>query len=517
MPTIRPELQVYIDNPDLFILRYFPHRITKLEDFHLRLIKNSVEKTRGLILYPAAHGKTTLVSTLLPIWEICRDPNIRLSIIAKNDQEAKKIMQNILGELQGNQQLIEDFGPFKSEDRNEPKAWSLSQITIDKRTKNMKEPTIAVFGSGSNDVLGSRSDRVVCDDVITEKNSSTEGQRATIKEWFDLAVETMPEEDDDRITVVGTRFHPEDLYGDLIELQHPVTGENLWDVQYEDAIADEDNHKTLWPARWPWERLMVTKAKVGTLSFNKRYRNIAVDESRLVFKEEYVKGGYYNGETYPGCLDRNYKIGEYESGWRRAAGFDPAVGTSRSAKFCAHVTLAVGSCKHHERCFWVIDVERGQLALPNQVKMILAKHQQYGLDTSIVEANSFQAGLYQAIQQEMEQNPLRIEPHYTTRSNKPDPEIGIRAMAPWFQNGQVHIPVGDVASREKTRQLIEELVMYPGKTTDTVMAFWFAWKTLQESAPKYKSYNRLVKTGWGKRMTRKSVKNPYYVRNDDPV
>ena len=37
---------------------------------------------------------------------------------------------------------------------------------------------------------------------------------------------------------------------------------------------------------------MELKAEMGTLDFNKRLRNIAVDKSRMVFKEEYVKGGY---------------------------------------------------------------------------------------------------------------------------------------------------------------------------------------------------------------------------------
>jgi hypothetical protein len=481
------------------------------------MIDNALHQVRGLTLVPAAHGKTTLCTTILPIFEICRDPNIRLALIGKNDTEAKQIMQVIQAELMSNAKLIEDFGPFRPDNIDDNKPWALTQFSVQKRTIFAKEPTVTVFGSGARTVLGHRTDHTYCDDVVTEKNSATPEQRMKLADWFDLCVETGPEEEDDKITVTGTRFDPDDLYGRLIELREPTTGEKIWKELYLDAITDEEEKVTLWEEKWPWGRLMTMKGKIGTLNFNKRYRNKAVDASRMVFKEEYVKGGYIGNEKYPGCLDYNYSVGDFEDDWRRVAGFDPAVGVSRSTKFCAHLALAVGSCKEHERCFWVIDLERDQLALPQQVDMILSKHQDYGLDASIIEANSYQAGLFQAVKQKMDDQGLamRIEPHYTSRTNKPDPEVGVQSMSAWFENGKIHIPYGDVHSRRKMEQFIDELVQYPGKTTDTVMAFWFAWKYLQQSGPKYQSYNRLRKREWGKRMSKRVVKNPYYARDVD--
>lgn len=530
-------------NPDLFLLHYFPDRVKRLEDFHLRLIDTACNQVRGLVLYPAGHGKTTLVSTLLPIYWMCQNPNIRIAIIAKNEAEAGGIMRVIQAELLTNEELIRDFGPFLDPD-DKNKAWALERMTIAKCTKRMKEATLAVFGSGARTVLGYRTDRTICDDVVTDKNSASQTQRANLRNWFDLAVETGPEAGDAPLTVVGTLFDPEDLYHDLVEMIDPETGDRIWHVQREDAIVEtckcghpmaghatgpcgdtgcdckkaswDDGAKvTLWPWRWPWPRLMLTKAKLGTLNFNKRYRNIAVDASRMVFREEYVKGGWIGKQKFPGCLDRSYRVGQYEPTWKRAAGFDPAVGASSHAKFCAHMTLGVGSCQDHERCYWVIDLERDQFTLPQQSDLIIDKHNEYDLLVSKVEANSFQAGLYQAIEQRMKERQIayKIEPHYTNRVNKPDPEIGVQAMSRWFENGQVHIPWGDPHSTKKMKQFVEELVMYPGRTTDTVMAFWFAWKALELAAPKYKSFNRLDRPGAPKSPYRRSgrtVKNPLY-------
>jgi len=505
--------ELLLANPALFIVTYFGHRIAKLEDFHLRLIETATTRVRSLILYPATHGKTTLVSTLLPIWEICKDPNIRIVIIGKNDTETAGIMSVIQSELTDNQELIRDFGPFKPEPGDD-KPWALGRMSVAKRTRRAKEPTITVFGSGAKTVLGYRSDWTICDDVITDQNSSTPEQRAKIRNWFDLSVETGPEHAHSRLTVVGTRFDPNDLYADLEEMQ--FEGGELWKVQLEDAIADEEAHLTLWPERWPWKRLMQQKAKAGTLNFNKRYRNIAVDASRMVFKEEYVKGGWIKDLQFPGCLDRDFKVGDYGDNWKRVAGFDPAVGGTRSAKFCAHCVLAAGSCKDHDLCFWVVDLERGQLTLPQQVDTIIAKHGEYGLLMSVIEANSYQAGLYQEVDRKLREQDkaYKIEPHFTTRVNKPDPELGVQSMSPWFERGAVHIPWGDAHSQRKMQQIVDELIQYPGRTTDTVMAFWFAYRALQEALPKFSSVNRLKRDApmWNKRISRRMIRNPAYIQ-----
>jgi hypothetical protein len=534
-------LGLLVSQPDLFISHYFKHRIAKLEDFHMRLLRSATQESKGLILYPAAHGKTTLVSTLLPIWAVCQNPNIRVGIIGKNDAEANNISLSIQAELASNVELIRDFGPFKP--IGEDKPWAAGKMTVSKRTQIHKEPTLAFFGASSKHTLGHRTDWSICDDVVTEKNSNTPEQREKLREWFNQSVRTMGLPGS-RLTVVGTLFHPADLYNDLIEMSNPETGEPIWYVQREDAIVqmcvcghslrdhrlnqaecshckcetayeDLDAKEPLWKAWWPWPELMALKAQMGTLDFNKRLRNIAVDPSRMVFKEEYVKGGWVGRTQYPGCIDKDYVIGQYDPSWKRVAGFDPAVGITKSAKFCAHVTLALGSCQKHERCYWVVDLIRDQMSLPQQVDLILKQHQDYDLLKSIVEANSYQAGLLEAIKRKMQESGLAfaIDPHYTTRTNKPDPELGVQSMGPRFENGEFHIPWGNPESQRKMNVLVDELMQYPGRTTDTVMATWFAWKQLHETAPRYKSSNYLKKPmAWTQSgiQRRRVVRNPIY-------
>ena len=507
-----------LNNPDAFLLYYFGDRLHALKDFHLRLIENATTKPRGLILYPATHGKTTIVSELLPIWAMCRDPNIRIVDIAKNDADAKAITRAIQSELLTRTALINDFGPFRAEG-DESKAWALERFDLAGRTRRGKSSTWAAFGSGARSALGYRSDWTICDDVVTDVNSSTPEQRAKLRMWFNQGPMTMGDRADFRLTVVGTVFHPEDLYHDLMELLMPDTGEPLWFVQKEQAILDPDQKKVLWPEERPWISMMIEKATMGTLDFNKRFNNIAVDPSRMVFKEEYVRGGYIGKTKYPGCLDKNFCVGDiHDATWRRYAGFDPAAGKlSRSSKFCAHVELAVGRCSEHERCLWVVDLHRDQMTLPQQVEMVIDRHQQYDNNVSVVEANAYQIGLHEAIKQKLDERglALNIQPHYTSRMNKPDPELGVHAMAPWFEDGKVHIPWGNASSQRKMQILVDELVQYPGRTTDTVMAFWFAWRQAQEQAPRFQSQHYIKRPLFSPRNKGRFIRNPYYERTPD--
>ena len=481
-------------NPDAFLAHYFPHRLgSGLQPPHLRLIRNALTHAKSLTLFPATFGKSTIGSELLPLWAVCGDPNIRIALIAKNDDEATAIARSMQAEMIDNDDLVRDFGPFRDKD----KPWSTTRISVANRTRRGKSDTIAFFGSGAKTVLGYRTDWTICDDVVTEENSATTELRGKLSGWFNKSVATGPEDPvNGRLSVYGTRFHPNDLYSELEDKRNTFTGDMIYSVQQEDAIVSEEEKITLWPERWTWEALMAKKDELGILDFNKRYRNIAVDQSRLVFREEYIKGGRGDhGEDYPGCLDWDYVVGDYDPAWYKGAGLDPAASQKTRSKNTAHVVIALASCPKHENCLWVIDLDRGQLTVPQQRDLVVDKHQRYELDISVFEANAYQSGLGDLVKERLEQlNAVyTVVPHYTSKQNKPDPETGVQAMAPWFENGLVHIPWGNPESRRKMQWLIDELTQYPsGKTTDCVMALWFVWRRIQQQRPPAGSFNRLT-------------------------
>jgi hypothetical protein len=501
-----------------FLARYFQHRLgADLEDFHVRLINTALYESRGLVLFPAGHGKTTLIGGLLPILDICRNPNIRIAGIFKNDDEAAGVIMTIKAEFENNELLIQDYGPFKPASDDSAHPWKADWISVAKRTLIAKEPTIAVFGSGAKNILGHRTDWVICDDVVTEKNSATPEQREKMSTWFKECVETSGEkltrgQVGGRITVVGTMFHPKDLYHAITQKKDRL-GRPRYKHHREDAIRSVADQLPLWPARWTWEDLMDEKASLGTLSFNKRFRNRPVDESEQPFREAWLRG---EGDN-PGCLDTERCIWETEDHWRVYIQIDPAVGKSKSAKFCGLTVAAVDPDLPKNR--YLVYADRQQLTLPQQVQWVVNTWQSMpNALVAITEENAYQAGLGQAIMDYCDERGISINLQgHTTGRNKADPEIGIHSMSSMFENGYARLPYGDAESRRLTEQFMEELIEYPFFLySDMLMSWWFFHLASKDGIINFKSHNYLSRKSQYRRSGRVR-KNPWHNRRQNRV
>jgi hypothetical protein len=498
-----------------FLARYFGDSLdAKLEDFHIRLITTALYESRGLVLFPATHGKTTLISCLLPILEIIRNPDIRIAIIAKNDNEAGAIISRIQSELENNELLIQDYGPFRPDNGDTMRKWASDFFSVRQRRRLGKEHTLAVFGAGSRQILGWRTDHVICDDVVTERNSATEDQRNKHVTWFNDCVATSPQKkkgSHGQITVVGTMFHPRDLYATIREKTN-VAGQPIYKWHREDAIRDWAKQEPLWPAVWTWAELMDVKSSEGTLSFNKRYRNKPVDESEQPFREDWLRGQ----RGHPGCADPHRVIGQFDPDWRIFQMLDPAVGKGKNAKKCGWIVFGVDPVEPRKRK--MIDWDHEQWTVPQQRDKIIDTHLWYAaranMVMSVTETNAYQAGLKQIIDEKCDQLgvTIRCEGH-TTGLNKQDPEIGIPSLSVLVENGYLEFPTGNPESLRKTEYFWEELIEYPFHPfTDLVMALWFGHLKSNIAVPVYKSTNRLVRKSRYRHLPHdKMVKNPYFL------
>lgn len=499
---------------EAFLVRYFPHRLTsRLEDFHLRLIHDALYEKRDLTLFPAGHGKTTLITCLLPILEMIRDPDIRIVEILKNDNEAAAVIMSIKSELEQNDLLIADYGPFRPAQGDPMRSWSSEAVSIQARRRLGKEHTLTVFGAGSRLILGWRSDWVIMDDVVTEKNSNTEDQRAKHVTWFNDCVMTSPEkkkagEIAGRITAVGTMFHPRDLYAYISEIED-ADGNHVYKVSREDAIRDWEAQEVLWPALYTWQDMMNIRRAVGALSFNKRYRNKPVDESEQPFHEEDVRA----------CLDPNLVMGEWEPHWRIFQGLDPAVGKGKNAKRVGHVVIGIDPDQPEYR--YVVEVGGEQLTVPQQRDLLISTALRYGVShvCTVVEENAYQAGLSQITEERMNELGItfRLEGH-TTGKNKQDPEIGIPSLGVLVEKHLLRIPYGDRRSKQIAERFIVEMVEYPFYAfSDQLMALWFVHLKSNVIIPNYRSFNYLnPKSMYRRHMHRRTVKNPYWDKGAVP-
>jgi len=471
------------------------------------------EKPNVLILWPAGFGKTTVVSTrVLPVMEICDNPNSRNQYIGKNETEAFSFSTTIRRELQ-NPRLVKDFGTFKPTDKGVP--WSNNAFSVEQRDWRDVRENFEFFGTNSHAALGKRSDKVYLDDVETPDTARTPDQREKLLEWVRIGPLTSarplwPRDNMGKVLIprhvrwsrtarywatgfVGTIFHPEALYA-MIQKDPTFTCLKF------DCYKDKACTVSLSPKMLSVSDLQREQKSIGILAFNKRYRNIAYNEEEMAFREAWVRGTEeeYNGirVNHKGCLDKERSFGDVDESWQLHLGFDPASGSkSRWSAYSAYVVLGYDPTGEDENIYLIVYLKM-QENFDRMLDHLLDGSHRYGIEgfyekyhyaKGVVEKNAFGKWMV---------NNDRIKPfidrsiivdHDTGGGNKNDPEAGVYSMGAMIQDGRFRIPYKESSDQEKAEDFISDLLLYPKGTNDLVMAMWLSTQHMNLNKNKYRS------------------------------
>lgn len=478
------------------------------------------QKPNVLILWPAAHGKTTIVMWAIPVMDLCDNPNIRLQLIGKNNDEAYSFSTNIRQTLVS-PKLTADFGQFKPNDKGIP--WSDQAFSIAQRQWIDVRQNAEFYGTHSHAELGKRCDRVLIDDVETPDTARTPDQRDKLLEWTRIgpltAAKPMWSKDGHgevnipkRLkwsntctywgsAIVGTIFHPIAFYA-MVQKDPTFTC-----VRF-DCYKDKKLTVPLSENFMSAEELDRERKSLGYVAFNKRYRNLAYEESEMAFREIWVRGGEDTiaGESifFPGCLDESLSYEYQAPNIEYFLGFDPSSGSkTRFSAFSAYTVL--GFDKNDEkRRVYLVDWLKIQDNFDRMLDHLLEGNDQYGIPGfyrkyhyryGTVEKNAFGRWL---IENERTKPYIArgvIQPHYTG-TNKSDPEAGVFSMGEMVQNGRLRLPYASPSDQERTEKFVQELLLYPKNTGDVVMSFWLANKPIRTLNSQYKSW--FTKGGHGR-------------------
>jgi phage terminase large subunit-like protein len=265
----------------------------------------------------------------------------------------------------------------------------------------------------------------------------------------------------------------------------------VWTIRIYPAIQEDPTSgspaKVLWPDKWTFDRLTERKREIGTVSFEKMYQNVAVNEDLLCFRANFLQR----------CKDSTFSVGEIPENARVFIGVDPAISMSNTSSFFVMVALA--AIKGDPRV-WIVDVFRDRVLVKQQVEWIRQWYLKYRPVQTRIETNAYQSALKQVIRDKYPDIP--ITPHFTGK-NKVDPETGIvSTCAPLVENALLRIPWGSRESIRKMDQVLDELQTWPqGEHDDVPMALWIAASAVRDSINTGKS-----RSGeWGT-----TVRNPAY-------
>lgn len=170
-----------------------------------------------LLLLPRDHGKSSWAAFRVA-WELVRNPALRILYISSTSNLATKQLKFIKDILTSDAVRLYWPGLVEREEAKREK-WTEREISLDhplRKEWSIRDPSIFTAGLTSN-IVGLHCDIAVMDDVVVAANAYTQEGREKVKDQYSLlsSVETVNAKE----WVVGTRYHPKDLYNDLMEME----------------------------------------------------------------------------------------------------------------------------------------------------------------------------------------------------------------------------------------------------------------------------------------------------------
>jgi len=178
---------------------------------------SSRARRHQLLLLPRDHMKSALI-VLRAAWEITKDPTVRILFISANSNLAVKQLKAIKDILTSD--IYRAHWPdMVNQEEAKRELWTAREISVDHPKRKefyVRDPTVFTAGLTSN-IVGMHCDIAILDDVVVAGNAYTEEGREKVRDQYSLlsSIETV----NSREWVVGTRYHPDDLYASIIAME----------------------------------------------------------------------------------------------------------------------------------------------------------------------------------------------------------------------------------------------------------------------------------------------------------
>jgi hypothetical protein len=206
---------------EAFILLVHPKRV--LGSIHKEIIRwwsREDAKPHQLLLMPRDHQKSALVA-YWAAWQITKNPAIRILYISSTANLAVKQLKFIKDILTSD--IYRRYWPdMVNLEEAKREKWTENEISIDhplRKAENVRDPTVFTAGLTTT-VTGLHADVQILDDVVVNENAYTEDSRKKVEAQYSLLASIAGAEG--RQVVVGTRYHPKDLYATLSERLYDV-------------------------------------------------------------------------------------------------------------------------------------------------------------------------------------------------------------------------------------------------------------------------------------------------------
>jgi len=286
--------------------RYLPEYFSdEPAPFHRELMRDLVDAERRLIarVAPRGHAKSTCAAFAYPLWCICEQKRRNIVIITHEASLARQFVRDIRAELETNPRIIKRYGDLCAGGAAGPQRRSSRQACGTRRSRRpwsqdkfttVSRITVQAKGTGAS-LRGTRSgpqrpDLIICDDIEKDEHVASPENRQKLEHWLRRVV--MPAlAPGGQLVVLGSLIHHDSLLANLRDRRRfPRWDYKVYRALEAELCADGQYRRvSLWPARWPVERLDEERQRIGTLAFEQEYMANPIDDSLRVFRPEWLR------------------------------------------------------------------------------------------------------------------------------------------------------------------------------------------------------------------------------------
>ena len=482
---------------------------------HPSMVFEKGEPDLVMVNMPPEHAKTTSITINYVVYRICMDPNIRVILVSKTAEMAKKMLYAIKTRLTHPryEAMIEAYAPLGGFDKDS-EAWNQTMIYVsdNARDSGEKDPTVQALGIRGH-IYGARADLIILDDTVDLTNAHEYEKQI---DWLQSEVISRISASGSML-VVGTRLASKDLYRELRDESRYPDEASPWSYLSMPAVLEfadkEPDWVTLWPrsnqpepgskietqdadaegyyAKWDGPRLSKKRRRVSPRAWAMVYQQQQVSED-AVFNPEMIKAAI-NGNRMAGPIPKGM-VNQRTNGMDGliiVAGLDPATS--------GHTAAVVMGLDIKSQKRYVLDVYN-KINTPEAMRdMIKDFTVKYRISEWRIERNGFQGFLVhdRELNEFCSTRGTVIKPHFTGQ-NKHDTDFGVASMASLFSNWENKnqmIELPSTHGQESCKQLVEQLVTWSPSApktqkTDIVMAMWFAELSCRDRVVMNSSYTR---------------------------
>ena len=446
-----------------FIKLVAPHLL--LGAVHEELISwwgRTDRKDNQLVLLPRGHMKSKLAA-YRTAWYITNHPETTVLYVSATADLAEKQLYAI-------KQIIDSpiyrryWANMIHPEEGKREKWAVADIAVDhpqRKLEGIRDATVKAVGLTSN-TTGFHADIVVLDDIVVPGNAySEEGREKVGNAYSQLASIENPGAEE---WVVGTRYHPKDIYDTMINMK-----ETIYDDDGE--IAEEDTVYELFQkvVETDGEFLWAKRARKDGKSFGFDAKELARIKAKYIDTTQFF-AQYYNDPNstenarissdnfqYFDRTALNVKEGDWYLRDRKLnvfAAIDFAFSLRRQADYTALVIVGVD----HQSNFYVLDIDRFKTErIVDYYQHILKSWEKWGFRKIRAEVTVAQQTIVKELKDSyLKPNgiPLSIDEFRPTRSLGDKAQRVGAVLEPKYDNLQVwHYKGGNCQTLE------EELVM----------------------------------------------------------